>query len=152
MTADPLATTFGEPVTWTIQVWNPGSSPTAPVVFSDTIPPMFAILNVTTTRGAEAVSGNTVAVDIGVLAPGERVTILIETVGNDQAAPGAVCNTATAGPVTATACIDLFPEELPATGGEPVAVGARHALPLRWGIVGAILALGVGGWIARRWV
>jgi uncharacterized repeat protein (TIGR01451 family) len=144
---DPLAAAVGERVTWTIQVWNPGSTPTAPVVFSDTIPPMFDILTVTASRGAVSVSGNTVTVDIGVLQPGEHVTIVIETVGNDQATPGAVCNTATAGPVTATACIDLFPEELPATGGEPVAVGARHALPLRWGTVGMILALGVGYWV-----
>jgi uncharacterized repeat protein (TIGR01451 family) len=85
---DPLAAAVGERVTWTIQVWNPGSTPTAPVVFSDTIPPMFDILTVTASRGAVSVSGNTVTVDIGVLQPGERVTILIETVGNDQAAPG----------------------------------------------------------------
>jgi uncharacterized repeat protein (TIGR01451 family) len=146
---DPLAAAVGERVTWTIQVWNPGSTPTAPVVFSDTIPPMFDILTVTASRGAVTVSGNTVTVDIGVLAPGEHVTIVIETVGNDLAAPGAVCNTATAGPVAATACVDLFPEALPATGGEPVAE-ARHALPLRWGIVGVILALGAGRWVVIR--
>lgn len=141
----PAAAAVGEPVTWTVDVWNPGPHPTDDFVFvRDFIPDMFDIVRVTTTRGGVTVTGQEVQVAIGALAPGKRAIITIETVGNDLATAGEVCNTASADwnfAFTATACVMFFPDTLPATGG---------TLPdwVWWG-VGALIGSGAvgAGWL-----
>jgi uncharacterized repeat protein (TIGR01451 family) len=139
----PQYVTIGETVIWTIVVSNPGPVPTGAVFVNDPIPDMLDIVNATTTRGTTAITGQVVTVDIGILAPGESATITIETIGNHLAQPGELCNTATAGNVSATACVTLFPDNLPATGG--------HPLHWKWWIVAAIVLPTIGGtWLLRR--
>ncbi|MBN1430576.1 MAG: DUF11 domain-containing protein, partial [Anaerolineae bacterium] len=128
----------GETVTWTIIVSNPGTLPTRTVTITDNIPAQFTITEVTTTRGAITQTGNLVTVQIGVLQPGEQVTIVIKTVVKDAAPAGVVTNTAYAGNVSAEASIILFPKDLPATGGRPVN-------RLRYAVLIAATSLGVIG-------
>ncbi len=117
----PTAVAIGETVVWTIEVSNPSGSPINFVLVNDPIPAQFDIVGVTTTQGTPSVNGQVVTVDIGTLAPGQIVTIQIETVGNQNALPGQVCNTARAGAASSSpACITLFPSALPPTGGRPV--------------------------------
>jgi uncharacterized repeat protein (TIGR01451 family) len=138
----PTAVAIGETVVWTIEVSNPYGSPINFVLVNDPIPAQFDIVGVTTTQGTPSVNGQVVTVDIGTLAPGQTVTIQIETVGNQSALPGQVCNTARAGAASSSpACITLFPSALPPTGGRPL----RPLTPLI--AVAAMLGLGslVGG-------
>ena len=137
----------GETVTWTIEVFNPGTQPTAPVTVTDPVPDLLTITSVTTTRGVITQSGNLVTVQIGVLQPGERVRIVIETTANATAPAGQVTNTAYAGRVSDDASVQIFPPGLPPTGGRPVK-GAGWAGPA---VAVGLIALGAGGYaLARR--
>jgi uncharacterized repeat protein (TIGR01451 family) len=118
-TGSPANAVIGETVTWVIRVSNPSSAPIGPLTITDNVPPNFDILSASSTVGTPTISGQNVTVDIGTLQPGDSVTLTIETAANDQALPGEVCNTATAGTLSDTACITLFPEFLPLTGGGP---------------------------------
>ncbi len=142
-TVSPLNAAIGETVIWMVEVSNPGTTQTDNFVFvRDSIPDMFDIVNVSTTRGAVTVEGQEVQVEIGVLHPGERVTITIETVANALAQPGQTCNTASADwnfTFTDAACITFFPGELPPTGGRPVRDFPWLALG------GGLIALTLGG-------
>jgi uncharacterized repeat protein (TIGR01451 family) len=137
---------IGETVVWTIIVSNPGAVPTGAVFVSDPIPDTLDIVNVTTTRGTTSTAGQVVTVDVGILAPGESVTITIETVGNLLAQPGEVCNTAAAGNVTAVDCVTLFPDTLPATGGQPI----RTVSWIWWVMVGLVVTAFSSGWLLSR--
>ena len=143
----PASATVGEEVVWTVRVWNPGSTPTDNLVFvRDPIPDMFDITDATATRGVVSIEGQEVRVEIGVLQPGEEVIVTITTVANSLAEAGQVCNTASAdwnSTFTATGCVAIFPDALPPTGGEPVAI------PWAW-LTLALIALGAGGYALRR--
>ncbi len=73
----PSVVTVGDRVTYTIVVANIGGSVATGVVVEDTLPSIVSIGEVTADRGEVTVSGNTVRVVIGDLAPGETVTIRI---------------------------------------------------------------------------
>ncbi len=136
-TGSPANAVVGETVTWTTRVSNPSTGATlGPVTIVDDVPAHFDITGTSSTVGTPTVSGQHVSVDVGVLQPGDSVTLTIQTVANDQATPGEVCNTATAGTLTDTACITLFPEFLPLTGGGP------PPQPMAWVIIPVAVALG----------
>jgi uncharacterized repeat protein (TIGR01451 family)/CSLREA domain-containing protein len=120
----PVNASVGETVIWTITITNPGPNPTDNFVFvRDFIPDQFTIVNVTATRGAVTIIGQEVRVEIGVVQPGEVITITIETVVNGLGAEPAICNTASADwnfTITATDCVNVYPDQLPPTGGQPV--------------------------------
>ncbi|HEC21713.1 MAG TPA: DUF11 domain-containing protein [Chloroflexi bacterium] len=144
----PTAATPGEAVTWIVEVYNPGSVATNPVTVQDTIPGQFSIRDVIVSpnsAGSASVNGQTVSISIGSLQPGDRVTISIETVASESAAAGEICNTATAGDASATACISLFPELLPLTGGPSPAEVSRRQLGQ---IVGIALLAAAITWLA----
>jgi uncharacterized repeat protein (TIGR01451 family) len=107
-------------VTWTIVITNPGDTPTDPVVFSDTLPSTFDVLDASSTQGSVSVVGNLVRVDVGVLLPGAMVTILVNGQVSQLAEAGEVCSVAQANTVQAEACIFLLPDQLPDLGGQPV--------------------------------
>ncbi len=147
----PRYAAVGEMVIWMIDVWNPGEYPTDNIVFvRDFIPDMFDIVDITATRGAVTVEGQEVHVAIGTLQPGEHVAVTIRTVANALAASGEVCNTASADwnfTFTDTACVALYPGELPETGAgtpAPMFVGAAAVL------VGGITLLGLALTHRRR--
>lgn len=74
---NPQVAVVGDTVTYTIVATNIGGSVATGVVVEDTLPSILAVGEVTADRGEVTVSGNTVRVVIGDLAPGETVTIRI---------------------------------------------------------------------------
>lgn len=88
-TANPSQAPAGSEVTFTITVRNPGTVPATNVVSVDNVPSEFQITSVTSSKGTVTTNNQTVQVDIGTLAPGETVTIIVKTVvregfGNDK--------------------------------------------------------------------
>lgn len=136
----------GETVTWTIEVSNPGTQPTASVTMTDPVPAMFTITSVTTTRGVITQSGNLVTVQIGVLQPGERVRIVIETVASTEAPAGRVTNVAYAGRVSDDAAVQIYPPGLPPTGGRPLRGAGWSGLAVAAGLI----VLGMGSYLLVR--
>jgi uncharacterized repeat protein (TIGR01451 family) len=101
-TANPTDAPVGSEVTFTITVSNPGSLPANGVVSTDDVPNEFEVVGATTTKGTTSTTGQTVRVEIGTLAPGEVVTIVINTrvragVNNNGATLNRVRLTATTG-------------------------------------------------------
>ena len=84
----------GDSAVWTITVTNVGDVGAADVVVTDTLPAALGITSVTTTKGTVSISGQTVTVDIGTLAPGETVVIRIETTILSSPADDMLVNTA----------------------------------------------------------
>jgi uncharacterized repeat protein (TIGR01451 family) len=84
----PPAALVGDSVTYTILVTNLGGAPAAGVVVEDTLPAFLAVGEVSASRGQVSVSGQTVRVEIGELAPGETVEVRVRaTVRSTAAAP-----------------------------------------------------------------
>lgn len=135
----PPSVTIGDKITWTVTVWNPGSSPTYSVVVTDTVPDAVDITNVTSTKGTVTVNGQVVSVDVGVLQPGETVTITIEGIVNAKAQPPTVGNVAYIGSISDGVDANVYPDELPPTGGRPVEMVTLPVLALIVGL-GALLA------------
>jgi uncharacterized repeat protein (TIGR01451 family) len=84
---DPAQAQIGDIVTFTIWVSNTGSINATGVTVRDDIANYLDILSVVTTKGTPTITGQTVVVDIGTLAPGELVSITIRTRVNSNAAP-----------------------------------------------------------------
>ena len=94
-TVNPGQGRIGDILDFTITVGNRGSVVARDVVVIDTIPSYLDILGVTTTRGETSIEGQTVTVTIGSVAPGDLVTIHIQTRINALAQPGVGYNSAT---------------------------------------------------------
>jgi uncharacterized repeat protein (TIGR01451 family) len=163
----PDTAIWGEMVTWTITINNTGSVATDPGAVTDAVPAQFDIINATSSQGTVSSSGNTIVANPGTINPGGTVTITIQTEVNSLGEPGEICNWATMlgfttalprmGPggalmaplaqVTWTAedCIILFPDLLPATGGQPVI--DNWWLWLIW--IAVIALVGVALWRLR---
>ncbi len=135
----------GEPIIWTTTVANPGSYPTDSSVYvRNFIPDTLDIVDVTTPQENVVIDGQEILVYVGVVAPGETITITIETIANERAKLGEVCNTASAdlnNTLTSTACVILFPQELPLTGGSRQ---HDHLAWRWWGLPGMIALAGIG--------
>jgi|GEM_PF-2112296 len=87
-TANPSQAPAGSEVVFTITVRNPGTVPATNIVTLDNVPNEFRITSATSSKGAVTTTNQSVQVEIGTLAPGETVTIIIKTVvreglGND---------------------------------------------------------------------
>lgn len=85
----------GDSVEFTISATNLGGLTATNVVVEDTLPSFLALEGVSATRGNVSVSGSTVRVEIGDLAPGEVVTITIRARVIASAAPPNNSNLAT---------------------------------------------------------
>jgi uncharacterized repeat protein (TIGR01451 family) len=151
----PETAVIGETVMWTITIHNPSSIPMNPVFVNDPIPTMLTIVGVTSTHGTATWSGQVVTVNIGQLNPGETAVVQVETIANELAVPGEVCNVAAltftrdtgGGPVTSERtmedCITMYPGLLPGTGFRPPAWA--------WWTGGvAMLGALAGGWLLIR--
>jgi len=80
---------IGDQVTFTLVAHNYGDTPATGVRVTDQIESYLDIIQVTASRGTVSWDNvsRLVTVDIGTLAPGEEVTITIETVVNETATP-----------------------------------------------------------------
>lgn len=83
----PSTARVGDSVTYTIIVTNLGGSTATGVTVEDTLPAILSPSGVTTSRGEASLSGQTVRVTIGDLAPGETVTITVQAKVVAQPAP-----------------------------------------------------------------
>jgi len=144
---DPSAAAIGERISWTITISNPGSVAFSGVVVSDPVPDVLDILSATSSRGTVTVNGQLIQVDVGVLQPGDTITVNVATVANARAVAGQVCNTARSGTASATGCITLFPREIPPLGGGAPPPSAR---PIELGVAVLVAALAVLGWWRLR--
>ncbi|NTU83409.1 MAG: DUF11 domain-containing protein [Chloroflexales bacterium] len=73
----PSTANVGDNVEYTIRVTNIGGSTATDVVVEDTLPSIMTIVSASASRGEVSVSGQTVRVTIGELAPGETVTVTV---------------------------------------------------------------------------
>ncbi|MBX0327463.1 DUF11 domain-containing protein [Oscillochloris sp. ZM17-4] len=89
------AAQVGDTVEFTLTATNLGNAPASNVVVEDTLPSFLALDGVSATRGTVTVSGATIRVDIGDLAPGEVVTVTITARVVASAAPPNNSNVAT---------------------------------------------------------
>jgi uncharacterized repeat protein (TIGR01451 family) len=88
---DPSQAEIGDTVTYTIEVFNNGTQNATNVVVVDTKPDFLNIVSVVVVPAGPTVtiSGNTLTVNIGTVAPSDRFTITVETVVNNLGqAPG----------------------------------------------------------------
>lgn len=132
----------GDTVIWTIEVWNESGSPSGAVVIEDAVPEGLEVIDTSASKGVAEVIGSAVRVTVGALLPGESAAVTIETAVSPQAAAGELCNTARAGSVEAVACVEVFPAELPATGG----AGARFSWQTALLVAAGALSGGLGVW------
>ncbi|NWJ98555.1 MAG: carboxypeptidase regulatory-like domain-containing protein, partial [Chloroflexi bacterium] len=127
--ADRETVYSGQVVKFTITVVNPSNTEATNVVVTDNVPDKLVVKGATTSQGNVTVKGQNVTVDIGTLAPGATVTIVVTTQARDGIV-GSVSNTATlsgeqdgilftqSGDTTAVATVTSIPK-LPNTGFKP---------------------------------
>jgi uncharacterized repeat protein (TIGR01451 family) len=150
----------GDVVEFSISVTNVGNAPASDVVAEDSLPSFLAFDGVAVTRGEVSVSGATVRVLIGTLAPGETVTITITARVVALAVPPNNSNLAsvatssdTDNPGNDTSSVSLTTEEQPtaapaAPPSLPNTGGPGEAGPL--GLAALGLALIAASMLARR--
>ncbi len=142
----------GESATWTITISNPGSIPINNVQVTDTLPAEVEILSVSASAGSVSHSGQTVSFSIGSLAPGQSVTITVQTRVRDNVAvpfiiTNQACMTSTEHPDARCASATLTSVgQLPATGQSP---WSPWRVPLAAGAAGLAL-MAASLWRRRR--
>ena len=120
----------------------------------------FSISGISPSRGSlNWDGGQYYLVELGTMPVGDQVTVTIDSLlqggagfvlpdgAAGQSAGEQICLTGyITDPVNDTDCVTLFPDTLPATGGEPVNES------LRWGWLAAagLLIAGLGGYAVRR--
>ncbi len=149
----PSVVTVGGRVTYTIVVTNLGGSVATGVVVEDTLPSIVTIGEVTADRGEVTVSGNTVRVVIGDLAPGETVNIRISAQVTAAPVPPNNTNLALVSSESPDANLDNNQASAALTGPPPVTLpGTSSAgtglLPALATVLG--LALIAGSFLLRR--
>jgi hypothetical protein len=77
----------GEIAVFTITATNRGTAPATGVVVTDDVSPIFIVLGATTTKGTFSISGQLVTFNIGVLNPGEVVTMTITVRAREDLTP-----------------------------------------------------------------
>ncbi len=125
-TVDSETAVAGQLVRYTISVTNPAGLPVDKVTVTDNVPNMLEVKDGTTSQGAVKINGQIVIVEIGTIASGGSVTIVVTTKARDGI-NGKVVNTATmvgekggvvinlSGNTTAVASLVAFPN-VPNTG------------------------------------
>ncbi|GEM_PF-838937 len=132
--ADLTKAGVGDIITFTITVSNNGNAPATNVTVVDPLPAILDVVDAKATRGDITVSGRTVTVKLGDLAPGEIVIITIRARVNATGQPPIINKvtlttdsaTDNISNNTADIRIDLASPELPQTGFAP---GRKTALP-----------------------
>jgi uncharacterized repeat protein (TIGR01451 family) len=146
VTVDPAGASPGGQVTWTVVVANESQHPTDNVLYMRSeLPAALALVTAESTRREVLVDGQSVQTPIGVLDPGDSVTVTLVTAVGEDADPGEVCLTASADwnyLVSGTGCVQVVPAELPPLGGRPVE-------GMWWPWVAALAGV-AGLWVMRR--
>jgi hypothetical protein len=154
----PAAVTGTETILWTFTIANPTEEGTWGLTFRADVPEVLNITGVTASQGVvRPLEGQTVWVDLGNIGPGASAIVTIETTfsgagsaaealagmharvlpnaagkgvskGQRQEAGDLICVTGAVAEVAASACVTLFPEELPLTGSQPILSGWAWAL------------------------
>jgi uncharacterized repeat protein (TIGR01451 family)/LPXTG-motif cell wall-anchored protein len=139
----------GDPVTWTITITNPASTPATGVTVTDNLPAQLEILSVSASSGTASFNGQTVNFAQPSLAAGGSITITVQTrVRANAAIPFTISNLASLrtnenpDPRTARATLSSV-GSLPNTGESP------WWAALVWG-AGALSLAGVAFWLVRR--
>lgn len=145
--ADVGGATVGSNVNFTIKVKNRSNTVNLNnVVVTDTVPVQFTVNNVLTSRPAQvSINGNVVVIKVGILTPGQSVTIRIETSVNADLA-GGVSNIAYANANEVQgllAKITIRSLSLPHTGA-----GSSFDLPML--LIVALLLTGLGFLLRTR--
>ena len=91
---NPAQAQVGDQIEYVLTVTNVGTSAAQNVVVTDPLPAFAALINATTTRGIISVTGNTVIITIGEVAPGDVITIRIRVRVASSATAPANINTA----------------------------------------------------------
>jgi uncharacterized repeat protein (TIGR01451 family) len=91
----PAEAHVGDMLDFTLTVTNHGDKTAEDVVVTDPLPDFLDVVGATADQGTVAISGRTVVVTIGAVAPGETITIHIRAQVNEQAQPPVGANTAT---------------------------------------------------------
>lgn len=144
----PGTARVGDSVTYTINVTNLGGSVATDVTVEDSLPAILRPTGVTSSKGEASLSGQTVRVTIGDLAPGETVTITVQaTVVAQPAAPNNR-NLATVSSSSPDANLDnnqasvpldpaVVPAVLPTTGDAGQGLGPLAAMLLGLTLIAA---------------
>lgn len=160
-TPNVTATQPGGVVTWTITLRNNWTQAMSNVILQDSVPSTMAITGVTSDRGTASVQDGYVVLNVGLLNPGEIVTVTINTTVNAEVtSPSIITNTACAqrtgsGQVCESATVSVGPSVggLPATGiAMPPQETARGSAvgPLSIGLLAGLLVLMAAGVSRRR--
>lgn len=143
--SDSNAAAPGDTVTFTLRVTNKGTVVATNVIITDPIEDYLSIKDITASRGAVKIEGNTIVVNVGTLPPGEEVMIIILTSVKDGVAAGTIIHNqawlAFDGGTRQSeiVAVGLPPAELPPVGGSLPALLSVRLLAL----TGMIL-LGMG--------
>ncbi len=125
---DPLTAQIGDPVTFTLRVFNNGDADAVGVVVTDTLPAFLDILSATVDPSGPAVTidnaANTVTVDIGTVDPDDVFLIAINTVVNSLGEPPGGRNTVTLASESDDADLENNTDSLDITIVIPSAVSA----------------------------
>lgn len=148
--ASVSAAQIGDSVEFTITATNLGNAPANNVVVEDTLPAFLALDGASATRGDVSVSGNTVRVTIGSLAPGEVVTITVTTRVVEVAVPPNNSNGATVAsdsasddPSNNSSSVSLTIDQPTPTAAPPVVL-PNTSDPHGGASLPVLLALGLG--------
>jgi uncharacterized repeat protein (TIGR01451 family) len=149
-TVQPTTAPVGTPVTFTIVVSNIGSSDAHDVVIEDMVPEPLEIVRAAVTRGNVRVTGQTVEATVGILSPGEVVTLTVVANVRPTAPPSVSIRNIVhvryrEGPeLAAAAAVMPVMMNLPRSGAA--------ADPLPWAEAGLVilLAVSLGAWRAGR--
>ncbi|MEM8531904.1 MAG: DUF11 domain-containing protein [Chloroflexota bacterium] len=82
----------GDEVTYTINVVNRGNIAAENVVVTDSLPDELTIVDMSTSRGEASMRGQTISVTIGLMEPGEEVTIRIRARVKADTPPSTISN------------------------------------------------------------
>lgn len=149
--ADPQFAQVGDVVQFTLIVTNPNVVELANSVLVDQLPPEFDFINATTTHGTFAfdAASNTVTFNLGTLAAGQSVTMILQARVNDKAQLGSALRNVAVLTVNgqfkgqAEAFVQIIPSTIPLTG-----VGYST---WRLGLAGLAFVIGAGaGWWLRK--
>jgi uncharacterized repeat protein (TIGR01451 family) len=120
---DPQFAIPGENVTWTITVFNPGSTPTSNIVVTDSLPNEVEILSVFASAGNIVFSGQNVTFTQASLGAGQSTNITINTRVRSDINVRDIVNTAILSvngrQFSASASLHIIKSALPSTGEHP---------------------------------
>jgi len=93
--ASPTEAQIGDSIDFRLTITNYGDEEADDVVLTDPLPEFLDVVDVTADKGTFTITGRTVVIVLGTLAPGETIAVHIRAQVNAQARPPGGTNTAT---------------------------------------------------------